>query len=62
MQETSSLLTEKQQAQRLNCSWRHLVNLRARRQIPYIKLGRIIRYDPVAVDKALAKLTVRELA
>jgi excisionase family DNA binding protein len=56
------LLTEKRQAQALNCSLRHLANLRKRRQVPYIKLGRSVRFDPAAVERALAKLSVRELA
>jgi hypothetical protein len=56
------LLKEKQQAQELNCSLRHLINLRRKRLIPFIRLGQTIRYDPVAVEKALEKLTVKELA
>ena len=62
MQQNKFLNTEKQEALRLNCSWRHMVNMRNRRLIPHIRLGRAIRYDPVAVDKAIEKLTVRELA
>ena len=62
MIQQKTLLTEKEQAQRLNCSWRHLVNLRERRQIPFIKLGKLVRYNPEAVQRALEKLTVRELA
>lgn len=55
------LLTEKQQAARIPCSPRHLVNMRNRRLIPYIKFGRLVRYDPVAVARALEKLTVKEV-
>jgi hypothetical protein len=57
----SRLITEKQQAEQLQCSLRHLIDLRNRRLIPYIKLGRSIRYDPNAVQRALEKLTVKEL-
>ena len=54
------LLTGKEQAAQMNCSLRHLINLRKKKLIPYIKLGgKSIRYDPVAVHRALtAKLTV----
>ena len=56
------LLTEKEQAEELQCSLRHLANLRKRRLIPYVRLGRSIRFDPAAVERALTKLSVRELA
>jgi hypothetical protein len=62
MQAHSTLLIEKQMAERLNCSPRHLVNMRLRRQIPYVKLGRLVRYDPIAVGEALKKLTIKEIA
>ena len=55
------LLTVKQQAARLRVCERHLINLRNKRLIPYIKLGRSIRYNPEAVQRALAKLEVKEL-
>jgi hypothetical protein len=60
--QTQELITEKQQAAMLKCSPRHLVNLRQKRIIPYVQLGRLIRYNPVAVSRALEKLTVREVA
>ena len=56
------LLKEKQQAKELNCSLRHLINLRQKRLIPFIRLGQAIRYNPEDVQRALAKLTVKELA
>jgi hypothetical protein len=37
-----------------------LVNLRNRRLIPFVKLGKSIRYNPDRVAKALEKLTVEE--
>jgi hypothetical protein len=55
------LITEKQQADQLQCSLRHLVDLRNKRLIPFIRLGRSIRYDPDAVQRALQKLTIKEL-
>lgn len=54
------LVTEKTLAGMMNCSLRHIMNLRYRKQIPYIRLGRAIRYNPVAVEQALQKLTFEE--
>jgi hypothetical protein len=56
------LLNEKQQAKELNISYRHIIALRQRRLIPFIRLGRAIRYDPSQVARAIQKLTVREIA
>ena len=60
--QVQTLISPKEQAGRLRCSLRHLQNLKNRRLVPYIKLGRLVRYDPVAVQRAIEKLTVRELA
>jgi hypothetical protein len=60
--QVQTLISPKEQARRIDCSLRHLQNLKNRRLIPHIKLGRLVRYDPVAVQRALEKLTVRELA
>jgi hypothetical protein len=46
----------------LNISPRHLVNLRERRIIPFIRLGRVIRYDRAAVSAAITRLTVQPRA
>jgi hypothetical protein len=56
----NQLLTETEQAKELHCSTRSLRRLRAKRMIPYIKLGGAIRYKPDAVARALEKLTVKE--
>jgi hypothetical protein len=56
----NELLTEVEQAKQLHCSTRLLRKLRARRVIPYVKLGRAIRYAPAAVARAIEKLTVKE--
>ena len=53
--------TEEELAKELRVSQRHLINLRNRRLIPYIKLGRLIRYDRAAVQKAIQKLSIKEL-
>jgi hypothetical protein len=55
------LITEKAQAELLNCSLRHLINLRNKRLVPFIRLGKLVRYNPDAVQRALEKLTVKEL-
>jgi hypothetical protein len=49
-------------ASELQISLRHLINLRNQRQVPFMKLGRLIRYDRAAVEKALQKLSVKELS
>ena len=54
-------LTEPEQAKLLKCCTRHLLGLRQKRLIPYLKLGRSVRYDPEAVARAMEKLTVKEL-
>ena len=56
-----TLVDEKTQAELLDCSLRHLINLRNRRLVPHIRLGKLVRYDPNAVQRALEKLTVREV-
>jgi len=38
------------------------VILRKRRLIPYIKLGKSVRFDPAAVTAAVQKLSVREVS
>jgi excisionase family DNA binding protein len=53
--------TEYELAEELRVSQRHLINLRNRRLIPHLKLGRLIRYDRAAVEKALEKLTIKEI-
>jgi hypothetical protein len=46
----------------LRITTRHLANLRAMRLIPFIRLGRLIRYDPTAVRAAVGALTVNPRA
>jgi hypothetical protein len=55
-------VTSEEILNQLGCSSRHLANLRARRLIPFFRLGRLIRYDPEAVARALAKLEVKEVS
>lgn len=56
------LLTNKELAQVLGCSWRHVMTLKDKRLIPYVQLGRLVRYNAQDVLKALGKLTVKEHA
>lgn len=51
---------EETTAELLGISKRHLRTLRAQRLIPYIKLGRVVRFDPEQVARAVARLTVVE--
>ncbi len=37
------LITEKELAAMLSVSWRHVQNLRNRRLIPHVRLGRVVR-------------------
>jgi predicted DNA-binding transcriptional regulator AlpA len=57
----TTLLTEKQMAALLAISWRGLQELRKRRLVPHIRLGRSIRYCPSAVQTAIEKLTVESV-
>ena len=63
---TKPLITETEMAKLLGCSPRHIRNMRTRRMIPYIQLGKggrgqsAIRYNPDAVARAIDKLTVKE--
>ncbi len=51
-------ITEEDLAKALSLSVSQMANLRARRLIPYLRIGRSIRYEPIAVNSALQKLTV----
>jgi predicted DNA-binding transcriptional regulator AlpA len=57
---TKPLITERELAQLLHCTPRHIFNLRRRRIIPYVKLGGAIRYNADEVERAIQKLTVKE--
>ena len=54
------LLTGKELAHVIGCSWRHVQTLREKRQIPFVKLGRLVRYNPQEVMKAIEKMTTKE--
>ncbi len=44
------LLTREQAAKRINCSQRNLHNLRVIGQLPYVKIGKLIRFIPADLD------------
>jgi excisionase family DNA binding protein len=55
-------ITKPELAQFLRVSERTVDNYVASRRIPYIKIGRSIRFQLADVQKALKKFTVREIA
>ena len=56
-----ALFNRKQIAKFIGVSERTISNMVRRRQIPMIKFGRNVRFDPVRVRKALEKFEIREL-
>lgn len=57
MTTTRTLNTPEQEAKRLSMSPRTMAKARSTGypNIPYIKIGKTVRYDPIAVDAWLAK-------
>lgn len=55
------LLKETEVQELMQCSARHIQNLRKRRLLTYLRIGRSIRYDIRDVEAALKKLRVEEL-
>jgi excisionase family DNA binding protein len=51
---TGELLTEQQLAAQWHTTPRHIRRLRVESDLPYIKLGRLVRFDPVDVMAWLA--------
>jgi excisionase family DNA binding protein len=52
------LLTEAQVCEHLSITPRHLRELRYRRDIPFVKVGRLVRFRPAEVDAWLEANTV----
>jgi len=46
------------EAERLGICVRSLATLTAERKIPHLKIGKLVLFDPVAVDAALVKFQV----
>jgi excisionase family DNA binding protein len=59
---SSALLTKQELANRCNVHLRTVDNWIFQRKIPYLKVGRAVRFDQRAVQKALAKYIVQEVA
>lgn len=55
-------ITEDELAASLKISKRSLANYRARKVIPFLKIGRVIRFNPAAVNAALEQLVVKPKA
>jgi excisionase family DNA binding protein len=45
-------------AAHLQCSKRHIDNLLARKLLPYVKIGHLVRFRQADVDRALARMAV----
>lgn len=52
------LLTHSEVAGLLGVSVRHVKSLQARRLVPFVRLGRLVRFDPAQLREALVALTV----
>lgn len=49
--------TKKEIAHHYKCHVRTVTNFMRRRILPYTKIGRFVRFDPVACDRAMEKFT-----
>jgi excisionase family DNA binding protein len=49
-------------AAHLGVSVRHITNLQRRRVIPYVKVGRVVRFDIHACDQALKAMEIKSVA
>lgn len=54
-------LTKTEIAKHLKCSIRHINNLMCRRVLPFVKLGRFVRFDRAACDLAMKKIQTKSL-
>jgi len=59
--QVKTLVSEKEQAALLSISWRGLQEARKKRLVPFVRLGRRVLYSPAAVEKALERLTIKEV-
>ena len=56
------LITKKEVAIGLQSSLRHVDNLMSQKKIPYIRLGRSVRFRWSDIEKALERFTVKSIA
>lgn len=53
-----ALVTVKEIAVLLKCSTKHVAELRDKRLIPHVRLGRLVRYSPQEVMRAIERITI----
>ena len=53
-----ALLATSGAAERLGTTERHIRELVYRRELPFVKVGRLLRFDPAALDRYVADRTV----
>ncbi len=58
MTDDKRYLTLEQLCARLQVSKHHIYRMIHRREIPFIPMGRVRRFDPVAIDKWMAARSV----
>jgi excisionase family DNA binding protein len=56
-----TLLDIHETAEFLGCSWRHVQNLKDRRAIPHLRLGRLVRFRKADIERALDQMVIREI-
>lgn len=55
---TTKLLTSEEVAEWLNLKMSKLRSMVFKNEIPYLKVGRLLRYDPVQIEQWLESLTI----
>lgn len=58
VRELPRLMTIEEVAEHLGVNVRHMRRLVAERRIPYVKWGRLLRFDPAEIDDWLARARV----
>lgn len=58
---TKDYMTAQELAAWLGVSLRTVVNLRRRRVLPHLKIGRLVRFSRVQVESAMSSYTVKGL-
>ena len=61
MKDSLGLLDKRSLARELNVSVRTIDSLMARRAIPYMKIGRLVRFDLQRVRTALARSEIHDV-
>jgi len=54
-------LTKGEMAKHFKCSVRHINNLMKRRVLPYVKMGRFVRFDVAACDSSVKRIQVKSV-